>query len=146
MFKFKSISLSLIDIESSKEEAETPQKESRPSTASTPQKSQTSELSNIQSKVEMKAAVPAPQVESNQLVITKQGGPAAPGLFLMKIIESRSLVHPNGTRILPGGPSGKDETELPFAVIEMDKNEVLMRAVEGVPATGNGIWGTRAHL
>jgi hypothetical protein len=84
-----------------------------------------------------------PQAEGN---VQKVKGPSAPGLFLMKVCETKALVHPNGTRIIPGGPSGKDETELPFAVIEMDKNEVLMRAVEGVPASGNGIWGTRAHL
>jgi serum/glucocorticoid-regulated kinase 2 len=38
------------------------------------------------------------------------------------------------------------EDELPFAIIEMDKNEVMMRAVEGIPTTGNGVWGTRAHF
>ena len=72
-------------------------------------------------------------------------GPASPGLFLMKFVESRGLVCA-GSRIVPGGAGGKDAAELPYAVIEMDKNEVLMRAVEGVPATGNAIWGTRAHL
>ncbi|KAI8911685.1 kinase-like domain-containing protein [Gorgonomyces haynaldii] len=87
---------------------------------------------------------PQPSVESNQQ--PKQNGPAAPGLFLMKLIETKGLAYPNGTRIAPGGPTGKDVSELPFAVLEMDKNEVLMRAVEGVPNSGVAIWGTRAHF
>lgn len=103
-----------------------------------------------------KGTVDAKMAEMNLVPLQPQGnatgsvGPSkgimAPGLFLLKLSESRGLVHPNGTRILPGGPTGKDEVELPFAVIEMDKNEVLMRSVEGIPATGNAIWGTRAHF
>jgi hypothetical protein len=94
-----------------------------------------------------KTASPIAIVEAKMASASLAGAkPAAPGLFLMKISESRDLINPSGQKVQPGGASGKQEDELPFAVIEMDKNEVLMRAVEGNPATGNGIWGTRAHL
>lgn len=98
------------------------------------------------------AAAAAPAVQGNTEkpndapVAAAPGQLAAAGLFILKVLESRNLVLPNGQKAVPGGPGGKDIGELTFAVIEMDKNEVLMRCIEGVPASGNGIWGTRAHF
>jgi hypothetical protein len=97
----------------------------------------------VESRPSTAAVAPVPIVEAK---ITSDAKPAAPGLFLMKISESRNLVGPGGSKVVPGGITGKMEDELPFAIIEMDKNEVMMRAVEGIPTTGNGVWGTRAHL
>lgn len=70
----------------------------------------------------------------------------SPGLITMKMIETRGLKMPEGTNLVPGGANGKDVSQLPFAVIEIDKNEVMMRAVETAPSTGVSTWQTKANL
>ncbi|KAH6593831.1 hypothetical protein BASA50_007057 [Batrachochytrium salamandrivorans] len=71
---------------------------------------------------------------------------AGPGLLLIKILETRGLVLPNGTKLAPGGPTYKDESLLPFAIIEMDKMEVLAKAIEGNPTTSLANWQSRANF
>ncbi|KAL2912644.1 Serine/threonine-protein kinase [Polyrhizophydium stewartii] len=69
-----------------------------------------------------------------------------PGLLLIKILETRGLVMPNGTAVAPGGSTGKDEQQMPFAIIEMDKMEVLAKAIEGNPNNGVANWQSRANF
>ena len=53
---------------------------------------------------------------------------------------------PADSNVTPGGPSGKDVGCLPFAVIELDKNEVIMRSVEANPIENTVIFQTKANL
>ncbi|KAJ3346522.1 hypothetical protein HDU91_007014, partial [Kappamyces sp. JEL0680] len=68
------------------------------------------------------------------------------GLLALKLLETRGLKMPEGCTIVPGGATGKDVSTLPFAVIEMDKNEVIMRAVEANPATNTVLFQTKANF
>jgi hypothetical protein len=68
------------------------------------------------------------------------------GLLSLKLLETRNLKLPENCGVTPGGPTGKDVGFLPFAVIEMDKNEVIMRSVEANPAANTVIFGTKANL
>ncbi|KAI8927130.1 kinase-like domain-containing protein [Entophlyctis helioformis] len=69
-----------------------------------------------------------------------------PGLLLIKILESRNLMLPSGVKLAPGGATGKDETQLPYAIIEMDKMEVLAKATEGNASSGVANWQSRANF
>lgn len=99
------------------------------------------------------AAAVVPQMESNKEVaqvakpVTTTASTKAfqNGQLSLKLIEARGLKMPEGG-IQPGGATGKDVGHLPFAVIEMDKNEVIMRAVEADPATSLVTFQTKANL
>ena len=84
---------------------------------------------------ESNAVAPAPKKEGFQH-----------GLLTFKILETRGLKMPSDCNVTPGGPSGKDISCLPFAVIEMDKNEVIMRSVEANTIENSVIFQTRANL
>ena len=92
------------------------------------------------------AAVVQPVVSAVGTTPATAAGKFAAGLLSLKLIETRNLKLPEGCGVLPGGANGKDVGFLPFAVIEMDKNEVIMRAIEANPAQNSVIFGTKANL
>ena len=49
-------------------------------------------------------------------------------------------------KLMPGGQTGKDLSMLPLAIIEIDKNEVIMRSVEANPSTTVVQFQTKANL
>ena len=53
---------------------------------------------------------------------------------------------PDGSKIDVGGSSGKDPNSLPFAIIEMDKNEVFIRSTDANPTTLMTNWNCRANF
>eukprot|EP00842_Homolaphlyctis_polyrhiza_P004299 jgi/Hompol1/4870/HPOL_001852-RA len=104
-------------------------------------------------KREPQSAAPTAQANTNAAASAGDGGSAplpttlpGPGLLLIKILESRNLVMPNGSAVVPGGASGKDESLLPFAVVEMDKMEVLVKSLDGNPNNCVANWQSRANL
>jgi hypothetical protein len=70
----------------------------------------------------------------------------APGLLSIKLIETRDLKMPADCAVTPGGPTGKNIAQLPFAVVEIDKNEVMMRSVEANPNTNTVTFQTKANF
>ena len=83
--------------------------------------------------------------------------PLPPGMLLIRVVEARNLTLPNGsplqigsgdkTKVESGGVGGAVlQTGLPYVVIDFDKNEVLVAAKEGHPATRSVTWQHRAHL
>jgi hypothetical protein len=90
------------------------------------------------------AAVPA--VINDAKPALSQAPISGPGVLAIKVEDARKIIHPNRTKYQPGGANGKDESKLPFIVIEMDKNEAILRAIESNPATGGTIWGPRCQL
>jgi hypothetical protein len=110
--------------------------------------------------VKQVAPTPAPKVEANQAAPAPaaQAQPAAaaqgdqqkkafpPGLLNIKLLETRGLKMPPDCTVVPGGPNGKDIAFLPLAVIEIDKNEVMMRSVEANPANQTVLFQTKANL
>lgn len=94
--------------------------------------------------------VPAAQAVASAPVQAKtdtaSSKPFMAGLLSLKLIETRNLKLPDNCGVTPGGPNGKDVGFLPFAVIEMDKNEVIMRSVEASPAANTVTFGTKANL
>jgi hypothetical protein len=70
----------------------------------------------------------------------------APGLLSIKLLETRNLKMPIDCGVTPGGPTGKNVAQLPLAVIEIDKNEVMMRAVEANPETNTVMFQTKANF
>lgn len=102
-----------------------------------------STAANLPVKTETKET---PVVAAATVVPTQAIKTFAQGLLYLKLLETRGLKMPADSNVTPGGPSGKDIGCLPFAVIEMDKNEVIMRAVEANPANNTVIFGTKANL
>lgn len=68
------------------------------------------------------------------------------GLLLVRVVEARNLVLPNGTPLQIAGSTGGDITKLPYIVIDFDKNEILVSAKEGNAASKTVTWGHRAHF
>lgn len=68
------------------------------------------------------------------------------GLVTIKLLETKNLKMPADCPIVPGGPTGKDLASLPFAVIEMDKNEVIVRAVEASPMENTVTFQSKSNL
>ncbi|KAJ3018805.1 hypothetical protein HKX48_002622 [Thoreauomyces humboldtii] len=68
------------------------------------------------------------------------------GLLLIRVVEARNLVLPNGSALQIGGGIGADVTRLPYVVIDFDKNEILVSAKEGNPGSRTVVWGHRAHF
>ncbi|TPX69348.1 hypothetical protein SpCBS45565_g02581 [Spizellomyces sp. 'palustris'] len=68
------------------------------------------------------------------------------GLLLIRVVEARNLVSANGTPLQISSATGGDVTRLPYVVIDFDKNEILVTAKDGNPATRTVIWGHRAHF
>lgn len=93
---------------------------------------------------------PAPQAAASSPAQVKadpvSSKPFMAGLLSLKLIETRNLKLPENCGVTPGGQTGKDVGFLPFAVIEMDKNEVIMRSVEASPAANTVTFGTKANL
>ena len=76
-----------------------------------------------------------------------QQGEFKQGLLAIKLLECWNLKMPaEHSQLLPGGPTGKDLSMLPLAIIEIDKNEVIMRSVEANPATSVVQFQTKANL
>ena len=77
----------------------------------------------------------------------EQQGEFKQGLLAIKLLECWNLkMPPEHAQLLPGGPTGKDLSMLPLAIIEIDKNEVIMRSVEANPATSVVQFQTKANL
>jgi len=85
--------------------------------------------------------------------------PAAPtksGLLIIRVVEARGLTLPPGSNSSPFVPKEAQTTAtsnreslqrkwwLPYAVLEFDKNEVLIDALGG--EVSNPLWQYRAHL
>ncbi len=95
-----------------------------------------------------------PKTESNTQPSSPASATAAPeaskgfahGLVTVKLLETRNLKMPAECPVIPGGPTGKDVGLMPFAVIEMDKNEVIMRAIEANPSANTVTFGTKTNL
>ncbi|OAJ41001.1 hypothetical protein BDEG_24667 [Batrachochytrium dendrobatidis JEL423] len=71
---------------------------------------------------------------------------SGPGLLLIKILETRKLMMPDGSSVQLSGSTGKDDGLLPFAIIEMDKMEVLAKAIDGNSSTTLANWQSRANF
>ncbi|KAI9094097.1 kinase-like domain-containing protein [Phlyctochytrium arcticum] len=67
------------------------------------------------------------------------------GLLLIRVVEARNLVS-NGQPVQIATAQGGDVTKLPYAMIDFDKNEILVTAKEGNPASKTVVWGHRAHF
>ncbi|KAI8900259.1 kinase-like domain-containing protein [Globomyces pollinis-pini] len=89
------------------------------------------------------AVAAAPKPEANSASATKT---FVSGLMNIKILETRGLKMPPESNLVVGGSTGKDIGMLPFAVIEIDKNEVMMRAIEHNPQSGVSSWQTKANF
>lgn len=92
------------------------------------------------------ASVAPPRTESNEQSPSAQKNVFQHGLLSFKLMETRGLKMPADSNVTPGGPSGKDVGYLPFAVIELDKNEVIMRSVEANPVENTVIFQTKANF
>ncbi|KAI8816583.1 kinase-like domain-containing protein [Fimicolochytrium jonesii] len=69
------------------------------------------------------------------------------GLLLIRIVEARNLVYPNGGAAVQIGTGvGADITRLPYCVIDFDKNEIMVPAKEGNPGSRTVVWGHRANF
>lgn len=103
-------------------------------------------------KVPVSTATPPPKAEGNTATpppVSSAATTPVPfqhGLLSFKLLETRGLKMPAESNVTPGGPSGKDVGCLPFAVIELDKNEVIMRSVEANPIENTVIFQTKANL
>ncbi|RKO96047.1 Pkinase-domain-containing protein, partial [Caulochytrium protostelioides] len=64
-----------------------------------------------------------------------------PGMLLVRVVEARGLLHPNGSALV-SSPTDK----LPYVVIEFDKNEILAAAKDFVATGGLVGWQHRAHF
>ncbi|KAJ3055393.1 AGC protein kinase Gad8 [Rhizophlyctis rosea] len=98
-----------------------------------------------------------PSAESTNDSSSASSAPLPPGMLLIRVVEARNLALPNGTPLQIGsGDKAKAEssgsggtvlqTGLPYVVIDFDKNEVLVAAKEGNPASRSVTWQHRAHF
>jgi serum/glucocorticoid-regulated kinase 2 len=95
------------------------------------------------------AAPPAnPTVDSAKDIANDSNKkPFQSGLLNIKVVEARNLEMPEEhANLKPGGSTGRDLASLPFVVIELDKNEVVMRAVEASPSSNTVQFQTKANL
>lgn len=86
-----------------------------------------------------------------------EGGAAKTGLLIIRVVEARGLTLPPGSTNPPFVPKQQPQSStnsnreslqrkwwLPYAVLEFDKNEVLIDALGG--ELSNPVWQYRAHL
>ncbi|KAJ3089417.1 hypothetical protein HK102_006434 [Quaeritorhiza haematococci] len=128
---------------------------SRPGTAASSDhaKSPTSATPPAPSTAPNAAATRSAASASTTAPTTQPG--ASPGMLLIRVVEARNLLLPNGGPIPLPPPGTKDEAKLPYCVIEMDKNEIWVAAKEAVlvpakdtvsPSPAVFTWQHRTHL
>ena len=96
-------------------------------------------------KSQVGTALPKTEANTAQAPASQKTG-FQHGLLSFKLLETKGLKVPPDSNVTPGGTSGKDVGCLPFAVIELDKNEVIMRSVEVDPIENTVIFQTKANL
>ncbi|KAF9415624.1 AGC protein kinase Gad8 [Podila epigama] len=130
--------------------------------ASSPPKSQGnghSQTSSSSSSTHTSSATPA--ASSNSPTLSGQNGAGAVtknGLLIIRVVEARGLTLPPGSNNPPFVPKQQQQQQpsnsnreslqrkwwLPYAVLEFDKNEVLIDALGG--ELSNPVWQYRAHF
>ncbi|KAF8944348.1 AGC protein kinase Gad8 [Haplosporangium gracile] len=98
---------------------------------------------------------PSPSGQTNGTVGRAEGGAPKNGLLIIRVVEARGLTLPPGSSNPPFVPKQQQQTTsnreslqrkwwLPYAVLEFDKNEVLIDALGG--ELSNPVWQYRAHF
>ncbi|KAG0061480.1 hypothetical protein BGZ89_011403, partial [Linnemannia elongata] len=135
------------------------------STPPTPVSSATSPPSNGHSQTPSSSSIhsttpptsghsPSPSGQTNGTVGRNEGGAPKNGLLIIRVVEARGLTLPPGSSNPPFVPKQQQQTTsnreslqrkwwLPYAVLEFDKNEVLIDALGG--ELSNPVWQYRAH-
>ncbi|KAF9181159.1 AGC protein kinase Gad8 [Haplosporangium sp. Z 767] len=102
------------------------------------------------------SASPSGQSQQNGSSGAKtQGGASKTGLLIIRVVEARGLTLPPGTsnppfvpKQQPAAATNRESLQrkwwLPYAVLEFDKNEVLIDALGG--ELSNPVWQYRAHF
>lgn len=94
------------------------------------------------------AAPPSPATETTSRPTTAPGAPQEElnGLLLIRVVEARGIAFPTNA-CMPA--SNSDEKNMPYCLIEFDKNQIMVGAkeVSSTANTGSSIqWKHRAHL
>ncbi|TPX56019.1 hypothetical protein PhCBS80983_g04854 [Powellomyces hirtus] len=124
---------------------------SRPTSAASSDQSKSSIPGASPNSISSSGASPV-AASSTSVPSTAVGGNAqipqlgGSGLLLIRVVEARNLVLPNGSALQIGGGVGADVTRLPYVVIDFDKNEILISAKEANPGSRTVVWGHRAHF
>ncbi|KAG0219084.1 AGC protein kinase Gad8 [Mortierella sp. NVP41] len=99
---------------------------------------------------------PSGQTNPNGAMARTEGGTPKNGLLIIRVVEARGLTLPPGSSNPPFVPKQQQQQTtsnreslqrkwwLPYAVLEFDKNEVLIDALGG--ELSNPVWQYRAHF